>query len=137
MANFKEKSDSNNEAAEVLFEKELYSSLVHCAYYSVFQYMKYILWHDYSINYKKQEKTIYNKDWNKELHGSHKRLITLFISTATYRDKYEVAKMINELKTYRHHADYEDLEIDDQKAKKSMELLSDLRKTLENNLITK
>lgn len=62
------KSEENILAAEVLIHKGYYNSSIHCSYYALFQYMKYILDHCGLCTYKSQDKKTKAK-------GSHDNIL--------------------------------------------------------------
>lgn len=63
-----EKAKQNIQAAEVLICKGYYNSSIHCSYYALFQYMKYILDHCGLCTYKSQDKKTNTK-------GSHDNIL--------------------------------------------------------------
>lgn len=62
------KSEENILAAKVLIRKGYYNSSIHCSYYALFQYMKYVLDYRGFCNYPSQDKKTNTK-------GSHNNIL--------------------------------------------------------------
>lgn len=65
------KSEENILAAEELISKGYYNSSIHCSYYALFQYMKYILDYCGLCNYAAQNKKTGAKNKKTGAKGSH------------------------------------------------------------------
>ena len=96
----KAKACENLEAAKILINSKQYTSSIHCSYYAVFQYMKYMLAHikNDPISYEKQDN---------QRQDSHEYIIenikNKIIKPANAKDFKEG---ISSLKRYRKIADY-------------------------------
>lgn len=125
----KNKSDINLEAAELLHKNSLYPSVIHCAYYSCFQYMKFIWIEEMG----KSELDLSNLIRN-STEGSHEVLINqigVFLKNkgCDFRD---FNNKIGQLKKLRRRADYEDFQIDSMNSGHSLTLSKILLKVLKN-----
>lgn len=120
MSNLKNKSELNFESAMLLHKNSFYPSVIHCSYYSVFQYMKHI-WLD-KMGKTEVELQILNKQITDK--GSHEVLINQINSWL--KDKGSDYRIFNNnigaLKKLRKKADYENVGIDSVISYNSIEL---------------
>lgn len=96
----KNKANSNLEAAQILINNGQYNSSIHCSYYAVFQYMKYILAHTErdAISYEIQ---------NEPRPESHDYIIDEIKYRINQLNKgRDFAQQVRVLKSYRTTADY-------------------------------
>ena len=115
MSHLKNKSTTNLYAAKVLHQKTLFSSVIHCAYYSCFQLMKHTWLH--FMRKTENDLSHFNK-------GSHEFLInqtTNFLANHS-KNHRNFRQNIYNLKRLRLKADYEDSAIDFQTSKKAINL---------------
>lgn len=119
MSHLIDKSITNSIAAKLLHQKALYSSVIHCSYYSCVQLMKHT-WLN-SMNRTDDElKRLYNSYKT----GSHNVLINEivnFISTK-FQNHKDFNIYILQLKRLRTLADYEEYFIDFESSEKSISL---------------
>jgi hypothetical protein len=99
-----EKSKNSLEASSLLQTEELYSSSVHCAYYSCIQLMKHILLNINNLNLEDFNSGSMGK-------GSHEFIINQIVSGNQKTTYKEFRKTIYELKKLRIDADYEEIKI--------------------------
>ena len=95
------KSEENIRVAEVLISQEYYNSSVHCSYYALFQYMKYILNSQGFCSYQEQDAKTNTK-------GSHNNILKeleLHIEDAKLRWKVHHSFLL--WKKLRRMADYQ------------------------------
>ena len=123
----KNKSEINFEAAELLHQNYLYPAVVHCSYYSCVQLMKHI----YLFKIKKTEDNLIQETRRSRDKSSHNTLISEIHKfteklSLDKEDRFYFYKKISSLKNLRNKADYEDIEVDIEKSKKSL----DMSKTL-------
>lgn len=122
------KSDFNLESANILQKQSKYCSVVHCAYYSSIQLMKYILL--YKAN-KTDAIIIQERDVSGE--GSHEYMISTvskFLREKKHPEVVTFLKGINDLKKMRVKADYEEIQIDDTIGRNSILLSEQSNKIL-------
>lgn len=96
----KNKACSNLESAQILISNKQYNTSIHCSYYAVFQYMKYMLAHTEkeSVSYEKQDA---NKD------DSHEYIIQEIKGRIYPSNKAkDFVEQIRALKKSRKAADY-------------------------------
>lgn len=118
MSHLKNKSEINLEAAELLHNNNWYPSVIHCSYYSCFQFMSHI-WY---ICLGKTENDLANAKIFNE--GSHEVMINqigLHIKSKAenFRD---FNNNIGQLKKLRKKADYKNEQIDSSFSKSSIDL---------------
>lgn len=125
MANMKLKSIENIQAGDILIKNNMFSSSIHCYYYSVLQISMHILCNFHGLDYEKQ-----NED-SKRI-DSHNYTIE---STASYLErknlfyKVDYNKYIKRLKMLRKRADYSEILIvqrDISEAQKAIKFLNEL-----------
>ena len=100
MSHFKTKSIENIQAADLLIEKDLFASSIHCAYYSCFQLTKYTLKTPYNIPYDDQE--IKGSD-------SHNYVMNLMCNKLRAKNIFysvDYKSWMNKLKKERKKSDY-------------------------------
>ena len=115
----KNKSEKN-----ILQDKGFYAPAVHCLYYSCFQLVFYIL-----IAKLGKEKSNLVSKVSQSKWGGHKVYLDELYSDLiekNRRDHSRFQNLYNQLKKYRIEADYEDLDIDISKYRKSHELMTDI-----------
>ena len=105
----KTKANKNIQSAQILIDKKQYTSSVHCSYYAVFQYMKYML-----ANTDKNPITLANQDAHKG-DSSHEYILIeiknrISASPQLVRTFTETVRL---LKNERVEADYHQKEFDD------------------------
>lgn len=138
MSQIKTKSELNALAADLLFKNAIYAPSVHCAYYSVFQLMKYIVKVSIGIDYSDQQNEINKIKTEKSTRniGTHEYIILKIcnelnrIDLNTYKN---LNRKIKDLKKFRHESDYDNKQIDQAYSNQaifySKEINYELRKT--------
>jgi uncharacterized protein (UPF0332 family) len=122
------KSDFNFESANILQKQSKYCSVVHCAYYSSIQLMKYLLLYKAG---KTDAMIIQERSVTGE--GSHEYMINTiskFLKDNKHPDAVIFFKGINDLKKMRVKADYEEIQIDDKIGRNSILLSEQSNKIL-------
>ena len=129
MSDLLNKSDINIEASKLLDEKNLYSSVAHCAYYACYQRLKHI----WLYKFHKSEDELDALGRTKPHSGSHEILINqivLWIQESSKVNKSDDYRVLNstilQLKRLRIKADYEDSIFDSSKSRKAIELSNDI-----------
>lgn len=125
MSNLTNKSDIGIQAAKLLNDKGLSSSVAHCAYYACYQKIKHIWLH----KMQKTEQELENLGRNKHRQGSHEILINEIAQfIKNYQSKNSILDFrvynsnILQLKRLRTKADYEDTIFDFPSSSKSLNL---------------
>lgn len=127
VSNIYNKSGDNLSAAILLKDSNKYAPCVHCAYFSSFQLMKYVLKDFFHIDYITQERELNQKKKEKATKniGVHEYIIYRFgeevhkISSIEYRF---FNNSIKDLKNFRVASDYKDIPITYNQAKRAVEL---------------
>jgi hypothetical protein len=125
------KSKINFDSAKLLIERGYDVSSIHCLYYSSFQLLKYVIALTEGVTYEELEierNTLMNEQ--KKNIGTHEFLINRKFLNLLHREKSHTRYVneLNQLKTLRRRADYENLEItgsDSNKALKISQKISD------------
>ncbi len=123
----KNKSSSTLNAAQTLINNQLNTASIHCSYYSVLQYMKYILAHvkDNPIPYEQQNEI--GKD-------SHEYLIQELTNRIQKpREKKNISEKIRDLKQKRVSADYLDVTYTSEEAIECKEQAEGLKTNFKTN----
>lgn len=139
VSNLSNKSEQNRISSELLFDKGLYASSIHCSYYAVFQFMTCKLSECLNIGFD----TITQNSKSK---GSHKYVIEELIKNIKTKELsvdmdmveknvkstniQKLKSKINDLKSFRVQSDYHNIEINDIKSNKSLELSKEIVKKL-------
>lgn len=126
MSKLKEKSVFNFNAAQLLSEKCLYASSVHCSYYSCFQIMKYTIKDFFDITYSELSKNITSSSKN-----THRYIIDFIKENISGKvdisDERNFSRKIKDLKQFREESDYEDIEVCYDKCKKAYDIAEEIR----------
>lgn len=132
MSQFLGKSLANFKSAEFLINEKIYSSSIHCLYYSTFQLILYI------TKYKLEKEWVsYQDSKEAELHNGGKKeeshnLTITFIKENIKNEEFErqFSKNIGILKKNRHTSDYKEDVIDDKIAETSLKLSQNINDQL-------
>lgn len=119
----KGKSEHNISAAQMLIENKLYAPSVHCAYYSCFQLMKYVL-NELGVEYTEQETLTKNKDSHKIIISQVEQYITNFLVRQNFN------RYCEKLKIARKKSDYQNEPIISKEAKDIFGVANKLRELL-------
>lgn len=104
MSGFKNKSQQNTTAADLLINNSLFSSSIHCSYYSCVQTLLHVLAHKMNIDFGK-----FLQDAKDNNQGTHKRasfLVGEEIRKKSNNDYKWFQRRFKELKALRERADY-------------------------------
>lgn len=130
----KQKSEFNIDAAELLFNKNLYAPSVHCSYYSCLQLLKYIVKHFFGVEYKDLASQIQLSQ-----KGSHEYIFEYVQSEMkgkfSIEEERKFSRNFKDLKTFRIKSDYEDIEIDNEKSEKAYNIAIEIRQFLQKGFI--
>jgi hypothetical protein len=131
MSTLRTKSDLSIVAAEFLNMHSHYSSVIHCAYYSCFQRMKYT-WLDVMGKSEQDLRDLQTGSGQ----GTHEVLINQIkhYLKSKSQDHSVFNKQIIELKRLRVAADYKHILIDQATSEESIKLSRTLLKILENSI---
>lgn len=127
MSHFKNKSELNRAAADLLQRSNYYPSVIHCAYYSCVQLMKHILIVTLGI-----AEIELNNETRNSTKGSHEIIINRIIIYLknNSKDWRTFNSKINQLKKLRVDADYTDISIDSSKGSNSIQLSDEVSRLL-------
>lgn len=114
------KSKENIRVAEVLISQEYYNSSVHCSYYALFQYMKYILDSQGFCSYKEQDA----KTNTKGSHNSILKELELHIKDAELCWKVRHSFLL--CKKLRGIADYQVTQVVQEESQKCLDDVRDI-----------
>ncbi|ADQ79031.1 hypothetical protein Palpr_0880 [Paludibacter propionicigenes WB4] len=129
MSRLLEKSKFNIDAAEVLIKEYLYAPSVHCSYYSCLQRIKSILPDYYAISFSQIDLNVRTGTENE--HGYLIRFISEEIRRNFGFEEYVLFKRnIGDLKEFRIHSDYKDIEITSDQSNKAYRKALDINKFL-------
>lgn len=129
MSRLLEKSKFNIDAADVLIKKHLYAPSVHCSYYSCLQRIKSILPEYYDIFFNQIDLNVRAGTENE--HGYLIRFISEQIHQNFRSEEYALFKRnIGDLKEFRIHSDYKDIEITSDQSNKAYQKALDINRFL-------
>lgn len=129
MSILENKSIENHAAGLILISQNLFSSSVHCSYYSCIQLMKYLL----LLNEGKTEEELYLMQQTAK-QNLHEFLINYFIQQLRENNVYTVYRnsigKLTQLKALRNDSDYKEIIIDETKARLASDLSFKILKDL-------
>ncbi len=129
MSKLREKSEFNIDAAEVLITKNLYAPSVHCSYYSCLQRIKSIFPVYFGITYDQIEIDVRTGKANE--HSYLIRYISEQIRKNIGSNEYvDFKRNIGDLKEFRIHSDYKDIEVTSDQSTKAYKLATEINKFL-------
>jgi len=132
------KSKINFNSAKLLIEKGLDPPSVHCSYYSSFQLLKHVIAANEGISYEELdiERDTLVKQQNKTI-GAHEFLIDKKFLNLLSRERANIryAMELNQLKTYRRRADYDNIEITYNESKDALRLAQKINEKLNEFLL--
>lgn len=126
MSRLREKSNINYESAQLLIDKSYYAPSVHCAYYSVFQLLKYTLSFFSGDSYDEISQKISLARYQ----GSHKYIITeilKYVKNDNREDYRKIKRKLTDLKHFREQSDYDDVEVTFDNSRKSYLFATEIR----------
>lgn len=135
MNHLKEKSENNIKAADILLKKSVFSSSVHCSYYSSVQLILHILRSDFKKT--DDEINILSKKKSKENNGLHNWLQN-FVSLELFnRKNFDDARSFNnyfgQLKGSRVKSDYKNKAINNTSASQALDKAKSINEIITNN----
>lgn len=116
MPNYKKKSEENLSAADLLINNNMYTSSVHCSYYAGLQFSKYVLANKCGIGYEDQEQNSKGKDSHYFVSDKTGKALDKKGGHLSYID---YNKFFSKLKNLRKKADYSEILIERDEAKKA------------------
>lgn len=134
MAGLEDKSKDNENAAKLLKGNTYYTSSIHCAYYSVIQYLKYTLTILFDTTYKQLSKECKNRTYGISSHEFYINYIKN--KRSDLQDNEELGNFINDigcLKELRNKADYEEDILDSKDSEYALKTAVSLKKYLKTN----
>lgn len=131
MSIFKEKSEQNKKAANLLLSSQIMcdASVIHCLYYSIFQLSKHILANYCGKSYTEQDKESLNVD-------SHKYIMNAMadsIDKISHIDFLDYLSKFEKLKRLRKKADYNNEQITQSDVQKAQAQFNDLNVIFNKN----
>lgn len=132
MSNWKLKSNNNIKGAELLIRNSLYSSSVHCSYYSNVQLMLHVLFTDF--NKSENEIESESKQGSIDEKGYHnwlKNTITRELLTRDFMIVRDFNNLFGQLKALRVKGDYKNIIISKNKAVDAVGLSKNINEILE------
>lgn len=134
MAGLEDKSRDNEASAELLKSNSYYTSSIHCAYYSVFQYLKYTLTILFETTYKQLYKECRDKKYGITSHEFYIDYIKN--NRADLQSNIELGNFINDignLRELRNRADYEEDILSSQDSEYAIKTARDLKRYLKTD----
>jgi len=129
MSKLREKSKFNLDAAEVLITKNLYAPSVHCSYYSCLQRIKSILPDFFGVSYQQIDINVSSGKLNE--HSYLIQYISKQIYTNIgYNEYVDFKRNIGDLKEFRIHSDYKDIEVTWDQSSKAYRLATEINEFL-------
>jgi len=132
MSNWKLKSKNNIKGAELLIRNSLYSSSVHCSYYSNVQLMLHVLFTDFNkseneIESESKQSSIDEKGY----HNWLKNTITRELITRDFMIVRDFNNLFGQLKALRVKGDYKNIIISKNKAVDAVGFSKNINEILE------
>lgn len=131
MSRLREKSNINYKSAQLLIDKSYYAPSVHCAYYSVFQLLKYALSFFSGDSYDE----ISQKISLARNQGSHKYIISgilEYVKRENREDYRNIKRKLTDLKHFRELSDYDDVDVSFDNSQKSYQFATEIREYINN-----
>lgn len=129
MSKLREKSKFNLDAAEVLIKENLYAPSVHCSYYGCLQRIKSIFPIYFGLTYNQIDINIRTGSTNE--HAYLIRYISEQIRKNIGLKEYaEFKRNIGDLKEFRIHSDYKDIEVTSAQSNKAYRLATEINEFL-------
>lgn len=137
MSFIREKAEFNQSAADLLYKNSFYAPSVHCAYYSCFQLLKYIIKAKFKIEYSKQETEIIQ---SKPPIKSHTYVTKKILDKIQQIEKdpleyRNISTKLKDLQVLRVSSDYKNVQIDEPKSKQAIDYSSELNKYFKKKLL--
>jgi uncharacterized protein (UPF0332 family) len=112
----RQNSESNLQAAKILYDNKKYAPSVHCAYYSTFQLMKCVIQDFFKCSFEEQEEELKKLKFEKATRniGVHAYIINKFCTKAkdvSNTDYVIYNRNIKDLQKFRIDSDYKNIEI--------------------------
>lgn len=104
MSGFKDKSEQNSRATEILLKQSLYASSIHCSYYAFVQNLLHVLF--VRIKYNENQ---FKNDLQQHNTGTHRwasKLIEFELAKKSMKDYKYYQKVFAEVKFLREKSDY-------------------------------
>lgn len=129
MAQLRNKSEFNTQAAELLIDSDVFAPSVHCSYYAVFQLIKHFF-----VQYKEITYLELSKMNREDGRTSHKYLIEeyyLYLSQDSEcgldrREVRSLKRKTDDLRHFRVKSDYENLTINHDTANKALSISKEI-----------
>lgn len=125
------KSEFNQSSADLLYGHTYYAPSVHCAYYSCFQLLKYLIKEKINISYDQQENEI-SSDTRLTSHSYVQKIILAEIYKREHDPNVfrEVRTKLKDLQELRIKSDYKNIQIDESLSRRAIQYSNDLRSYL-------
>lgn len=136
MTYLKAKSEFNNSSADLLYKNSYYAPSVHCAYYSCFQLLKYIISESLNIDYDQQEKEIGSEiGMNTHSYVTKKILDAISSKEKDLNTLRDIRTKLKDLRELRIRSDYKNIQIDESKGRMAIQYSEELRKYFTRQLL--
>lgn len=135
VAYIREKGEFNDAAAQLLYDHNYYAPSVHCAYYSCFQLLKFLINDKLNTPYAQQDIEIASNTMR-----SHSYVWGKINSFLTTKEK-DVSKLrdirtkYKDLQLLRVRSDYENSQIDESSSRKALQYSDELRRYFRETII--
>lgn len=122
------KAEFNNSSADLLYNSSYYAPSVHCAYYSCFQLLKYLIKEKLKIDYKRQEIEIgADNRINSHSYVQKKIFDELQLREKNTLKFREIRTKLKDLQELRINSDYKNVQIDEALSRKAIQYSKELR----------
>jgi len=131
----KEKVEFNKYAAQLLYDNNYYAPSVHCAYYSCFQFLKYLIKEKLNISYQQQSSEISNQRLHTHVYVKDK-ILTQVSNIEPDTNKFrDIRTKLIDLQLLRIKSDYENVLIDENSSRKALQYSEELKKYFKEKIV--
>lgn len=135
MSFLREKVEFNKSAADLLYKNNYYAPSIHCAYYSCFQLLKYLIKEKLKIDYNQQEVEIgLDKRLNSHSYVQKKILDEIQVREKDSNKFREIRTKLKDLQELRINSDYRNMQIDEPKGRRAIQYSNELRNYFKDKL---
>lgn len=135
MSFLKDKAEFNKSSAELLYNNCYYAPSIHCAYYSCFQLLKYLIKERLNIDYAQQEFEIGSDNRINSHSYIHKKILDAVCIREIDKDKFrDIRTKLKDLQQLRIISDYKNVLIDETKSRRALLYSNELKSYFKNKL---